>query len=145
MRALHDLPADECPFDSSVAAWLPEARDRVAAGLVDEDDFDPDHCGWSAKQVLAKVEALAACATGRVVVHGDLSLGNLLFNDAGNVSGCIDAGRLGVADPYQDIAICWRDLGGLGAAAQAMFIAALALNPPDWQRMILHRSLDELF
>lgn len=145
MLALHGLPVDECPFDSSVAAWLPEARQRVASRLVDEDDFDSDHLGWSAARVLAEVESLAECATDRVVVHGDFSLGNLLIDDDGTVSGCIDAGRLGVADPYQDIAICWRDLGGFGAATQAMFLDALRLDPPDWQRITLHRSLDELF
>lgn len=142
---LHALPVDDCPFDSSVAAWLPVARQLVTDGLVDTADFDPDHQGWSASAVLAKVEALAGQARGRVIVHGDYSLGNLMLDDDGRVSGCIDVGRMGVGDPYRDIAIGWRDLGGFGAYAQEAFVAALGLRGLDDQRLELHRALDELF
>ena len=145
LARLHGLPVDDCPFDASIAYWLPEARRRVAAGAVDEEDFDPDHRGWSSEQVLEQVEALAGRASGRVVVHGDFTLGNLIVDDRGVVTGCIDVGRSGVADPYQDFALCWRDLGGFGSDAQSLFLDAIGHSPPDRQRMLLHRSLDELF
>ena len=145
LRGLHALPVKECPFDSSVAAWLPIARDLVAKDLVDTDDFDDVHAGWSAGQVLAKVEALAHHAQGRVVVHGDFSLGNLIMDEAGRISGCIDLGRLGVGDPYSDIFIGWRDLGGFGEEPQRAFLAALRLDHLDDARRDLHQALDELF
>jgi aminoglycoside 3'-phosphotransferase I len=145
LRRLHALPVDECPFDSSVAAWLPVVRGLVAEGLVDVDDFDDEHAGWSAEQVLAKVEALAGHAQGRVVVHGDFSLGNLIVDDAGLVCGCIDVGRLGVGDPYRDIFIGWRDLGGFGEEAQRAFMVALGMEGLEVDRRDLHRALDELF
>lgn len=145
LRRLHALPVEECPFDSSVAAWLPVVRGLVAEGLVDTEDFDDEHADWSAERVLAKVEALAGHAQGRVVVHGDFSLGNLIVDDAGRVCGCIDVGRLGVGDPYRDVFIGWRDLGGFGEAAQRAFLAALGLDQLEGARRDLHRALDELF
>lgn len=145
LRKLHELPLADCPFDSSVAAWLPIVRDLVARGRVDTADFDDEHADWSASRVLAKVEELAHHAAGQVVVHGDFSLGNVILDDGGAVVGCVDVGRLGVGDPYQDIFIGWRDLSGFGAEAQQTFLAALGIERFDEARRELHRALDELF
>jgi aminoglycoside 3'-phosphotransferase I len=142
---LHALPVADCPFDSSVAAWLPMARRLVAGGQVDTDDFDDDHADWSAERVLAKVEALAHHAQGRVVVHGDFSLGNLVVGEDERIAGCLDVGLLGVGDPYRDIVIGWRDLDGFGEAAQRAFLAELGVDQLDAERRELHRALDELF
>lgn len=145
LRRLHALPVDDCPFDASVAGWLPVVRALVADGLVDTDDFDPEHAGWSAQRVLDKVERLAGEARGRVVVHGDFSLGNVILTADGAVAGCIDVGLLGVGDPYRDLFIGWRDLGAFGAAAQGAFLAALGVDALEPTRRELHRALDELF
>lgn len=145
LRELHALPVEECPFDASHRMRLADARRNVAAGLVDEDDFDADHEGWSAAEVLAEVERLAPAAVERVVTHGDLSLGNLLLDVDGRVTGCIDVGRLGVADPYQDIAILWTNLGEFGERAQRLLLDELGIEEPDAGRLAFHRCLDELF
>lgn len=145
LRRLHALPIDDCPFDSSVAGWLPAVRRLVAEGRVDIDDFDDEHAGWPAERVLAKVEALAGHAQGRVIVHGDFSLGNIILDAEGAVVGCIDVGRLGVGDPYRDIFIGRRDLGGFGALAQRAFLDALGIDELEPERSDLHRALDELF
>lgn len=145
LRSLHALPVDECPFEAGAAVRLAAARRQVAAGLVDEEDFDTDHAGWSPACVLAEAERLAPAATGRVVTHGDFSLGNLLLDARGAVTGCIDVGRLGVADPYQDVAILWQNLADHGAAAQRAFLDAMGIAEPDRARLDFHRCLDELF
>ena len=145
LRLLHALPVDECPFDASAPVRLAAARKLVAVGAVDEDDFGDDHLGMGAAAVLAHAEALAGHATGRVVTHGDYSLGNLLLDADGAVTGCIDVGRLGIADPYQDIAILWENLGDFGEAAQRLLLAALGVDPLDEPRLVFHRTLDELF
>ena len=145
VRQLQALPPESCPFDSSVQTWLPIVRNLVAQGRVEVEDFDPDHAGWSAGEVLAHVERLACHSQGRAIVHGDLSLGNLIVDDAGKLLGCIDVGRLGVGDPYRDIFIGWRDLGGFGEDAQRAFLTALDLDKLDDARRDLHRALDELF
>lgn len=145
LRRLHGLSVDDCPFDSSVAAWLPVVRRLVADNLVDTGDFDAEHDGWSAARVLERVEKLASHARGAVVVHGDYSLGNVLVAEDGTIAGCIDVGRLGVGDPYRDIFIGWRDLGGFGETAQQAFLAELGMAGFDAPRRALHHALDELF
>ena len=144
LRRLHALPTGDCPFDSSVTSWLPVVRGLVADGLVDADDFDDEHAGWSPERVLAKVEEMAPHEQGRVVVHGDFSLGNLIIGEDGEVAGCIDVGRLGVGDPYRAIFIGWRDLGGFGPDAQQAFLEALGIETLEEPRRELHRALDEL-
>ena len=144
LHCLHALSADDCPFDSSVAALLPIVRRLVADGHVDTEDFDPEHAGWSAAQVLADVEDLAGHARGRVVIHGDFSLGNVIVAGDGTIAGCIDVGRLGVGDPYRDIFIGWRDLGGFGADAQQAFLTTMGVAAWEAPRRDLHRALDEL-
>ena len=145
-RALHALPVDECPFDASAPVRLAAARRRVAASLVDLDDFDDDHEGWSAEQVLAAAEALLPVLPGkRVVTHGDFSLGNLLIDADGKVTGCIDVGRLGQADRYQDLAILWQNLSEFGPEAQQAFLHAYGVSVVDERRRDFHRLLDELF
>jgi len=145
LRTLHALPVDDCPFDASAAVRLSAARKLVSAGVVDETDFGDDFRGMSAAAVLAKAEALASHASGCVVTHGDFSLGNLLLDSAGEVTGCIDVGRLGIADPYQDVVILWENLGEFGDAAQRMLLAELDLESLDETRLLFHRTMDELF
>lgn len=145
LRQLHGLATADCPFDSSVAAWLPVVRRLVAEGLVDVGDFDDEHRGWSAARVLGQVEALAGHACGAVVAHGDFSLGNVIVAADGTIAGCIDVGRLGIGDPYRDIFIGWRDLGGFGAAPQRAFLEELGMDGFDEPRRALHHALDELF
>lgn len=145
LRALHALPAVDCPFEAGAALRMVAARLNIAAGLVDIDDFDDDHAGWTAEQLWDKLVALTPPAGERVVTHGDFSLGNLLLDAAGEITGVIDVGRLGVADPYQDIAILWQNLGDFGDAAREQFLAAYGVDTPDQQRLAFHRCLDELF
>ena len=112
----------------------------------DVEDFADDHLGWDAERMLAHTEALYdPDLHQRVVTHGDFSLGNLLMDERGDVTGCIDVGLLGVADPYQDIAILCANLGELDPAAERAFLDAIGVASPDRQRMAFHRCLDELF
>jgi aminoglycoside 3'-phosphotransferase I len=145
LRLIHALPAEECPFDASHPLRLAHAARNVTAGLVDEDDFDDDHEGWTAADVLAEARSLAPAERGRVVTHGDWSLGNLLLDDAGAVTGCIDLGRMGLADPYQDLAIMWQNLDEFGGEAQRAFLDAYGVGEVHERRLRFHRCLDELF
>ncbi|MEE2915913.1 MAG: APH(3') family aminoglycoside O-phosphotransferase, partial [Pseudomonadota bacterium] len=146
LTQLHALPVDDCPFEAGAALRLAAARRRVGAGEVDVEDFADDHLGWDAERMLAHTEALYdPDLHQRVVTHGDFSLGNLLMDERGHVTGCIDVGLLGVADPYQDIAILCANLGELDPAAERAFLDAIGVASPDRQRMAFHRCLDELF
>lgn len=143
LRRLHALPVGDCPFDATHPERLSAARQNIDAGLVDEDDFDPEREGWSAEQVWDALQAELPARFERVVTHGDFSLGNIFVDDDLRVTGIIDLGRLGVADPYQDLAILWNCLEDYGHGA-ALF-AAYGVAEPDESRLRFHLMLDELF
>lgn len=92
-----------------------------------------------------------------VFSHGDYCLPNLFLKE-GKVSGYMDLGRSGIADRYQDIALCYRSLkhnysGRYGGKVYTQ------LNPdfrpeslfeelgiePDWEKIRYYILLDELF
>ena len=144
LRRLHAIPVESCPFDSSHAFRLAHARARIDAGEVDEDDFDDERAGWTAEQVWDAMQALLPLAPDPVVTHGDYSLDNLLMSD-GEVSGCIDVGRAGIADRYQDLAIAWSCLGEFGASLQEHFLEQYGITELDRRKLQFHLLLDELF
>lgn len=144
LHRLHAIPVDACPFTSGHACRLARARTRIDGGLVDEDDFDDEREGWTAQQVWDAMQALLPLAPDPVVTHGDFSLDNLIIQ-GGDVVGCIDVGRAGIADRYQDLAIAWNCLGEFGPALQQRFLARYGIDQVDRRRLQFHLLLDELF
>lgn len=144
LRRLHAIPLHTCPFTSDHAYQLALARARIDTGLVDEDDFDEERQGWTAGRVWDEMQAMLPLAPDPVVTHGDFSLDNLFIQD-GVVTGCIDGGRVGIADRYQDVAIMWNCLGEFGASLQERFLTQYGLADPDWGKLRFHLLLDELF
>jgi aminoglycoside 3'-phosphotransferase-1 len=144
LRQLHAIPVNECPFNSGHAYRLTCARARIDAGLVDEGDFDEERDGWTAEQVWEAIHRLLPLAPDPVVTHGDFSLDNLLIHN-GEVVGCIDAGRVGIADRYQDLAIVLNCLAEFEAGLQERFLKQYGIHEPDQDKLQFHLLLDELF
>jgi len=143
LRRLHAIPVERCPFNADHRLRLAVAKDRMDAGLVEEDEFDEARLGKSARDVWDEMLAAIPPTFERVVTHGDFSLDNLLVVD-GEVTGCIDLGRVGIADRWQDLAILWHSLAEFGEEAAAAMLQAygIALDPP---RLDFHLRLDEFF
>jgi kanamycin kinase len=124
-RTLHSLPVADCPFDRRLAVVIPPAS---AARLLSDR---PPH------------EDLVVC-------HGDLCLPNVLLDPATvRVTGLIDAGLLGVADRWADLALATRSLsGGLnpqyGAWAADRFLSAYGIAP-DPEKEAFYRMLTDFF
>jgi aminoglycoside 3'-phosphotransferase I len=144
LRTFHQVPIADCPFDSGLELRLALARQRLEAGLVDSDDFDEERIGLSQQQVWDRMVALLPIANDLVVTHGDFSLDNPIF-DREKLSGCVDVGRVGVADRYQDIAILWNSLGEFGGALQQRFLESYGITELDCNKLQLHLMLDEFF
>lgn len=144
LRRLHAIPVRDCPFDAGHALRLAQARQRIDGGLVDADDFDAERAGWTAAQVWAALHGCLPLAPDLVVTHGDFSLDNILMRE-GAVAGCIDVGRAGVADRYQDLAIVWRSLGEFDASLQQRLLRAYGIVDADQGKLQFHLLLDELF
>lgn len=144
LRKLHGIPVTASPFRSEHHSRLVVARQRIDTGMVDVDDFDDEREGWTADQVWDELQHLLPLTDESVVTHGDFSLDNILLVD-GVVVGCIDVGRAGLADPYQDLAILWNCLGEFGGALQARLFTSYGIDLPDERRLRFHLLLDELF
>lgn len=144
LRTIHSIPTNACPFDSRFEDRLELARKRIDAGLVDEGDFDDERAGWGMERAWNEMQSRLPFTPDPVVTHGDYSLDNLLI-EAGTVAGCIDLGRLGIADRYQDLAIMWNCLGDFDVSLQQRFLARYGELEPDEGKLQLHLMLDELF
>ncbi|GAA0605288.1 APH(3') family aminoglycoside O-phosphotransferase [Paenochrobactrum glaciei] len=144
LTKLHNIPVDDCPFNSSHHMRLALARKRLEAGLVDTDDFGGLYQGATAQQVWDDIQRCLPLAHEPVVTHGDFSLDNILISGT-EVIGCIDVGRAGIADRYQDLAILWDCLGEFDASLQSHLWTAYGLASLNQNHLRFHLGLDEFF
>jgi aminoglycoside phosphotransferase len=126
---------------------IDRARVHVEAGRVDEADFDDVRQGRSAHEVFDQLLADRPPIEERAFVHGDYCLPNILLDPASmRVTGFIDWGRAGVADPYQDLALAARSvIYNIGARWVDRFFDAYGLKPVDHARVRYYQLLDEFF
>jgi kanamycin kinase/aminoglycoside 3'-phosphotransferase-2 len=90
LRALHALPARDCPFDRTLDVAIADARER-----------QPDN-----KKLLAELENTRPATEDTVVCHGDYCTPNMLVDpETLRPTGLIDLGNLGRADRYADLAL----------------------------------------
>ncbi|HEX2591372.1 MAG TPA: aminoglycoside 3'-phosphotransferase [Rhizomicrobium sp.] len=107
LAAMHALPVRDCPLDQRMETKIALARANVAAGAVDESDFDDEHAGMTATALFEKMLTVRPADGTLAVTHGDACMPNFILMDDDTV-GLIDVGRAGVADPYQDFALFLR-------------------------------------
>ncbi|GKX54658.1 hypothetical protein SOASR030_07700 [Leminorella grimontii] len=98
----------------------------------------------SSLQVWKEMHTLLPFSPDPVVTHGDVSLDNLIF-DKGILMGCIDVGRVGLADRYQDLAILWNCLGEFSPLLQKRLFQKYGIDNPDMKKLQFHLMLDEFF
>lgn len=144
LRSVHAQDPADCPFDHRLEARLASGAANVAAGRVDETDFDATREGWTAEAVLAWLHENRPASEDLVVTHGDASLPNIMADHAA-FAGIIDCGRLGVADRWQDLALaCWSIAFNCGEAHIPTFLATYGATW-DAARYAYYCTLDELF
>lgn len=112
LKKLWRIDVSTCPLDSTLDRRLAQAKYNIENNLVDMDDFEPDTIGPNG---FSDVHALYAfLANNRphedlVFTHGDYCLPNL-FIEKDKTVGFLDLGKAGIADRWQDIALCVRSL-----------------------------------
>lgn len=144
LRRLHALDPVNCPFDHALDQRLADAERNLAAGLVDESDFDDDRQGWTGQAVFDWLVANRPAEEERVVTHGDACLPNVMSVD-GRFSGVVDCARLGVADRWQDLALACRSLQSNGGTeVVGEFLSAYGTEF-DAERYTYYCTLDEMF
>lgn len=150
LRRFHDeLPVAQCPFAAGVDLLLERAEARVAAGGVDPSSMAATYRRHTPAELLDQLRASrpAEPADDLVVAHGDPGLPNLLVDaSAGEVTGIVDLGRLGVSDRHRDLAIAARSLvQNFGAEVGYRFFDGYGLPHPDPLRLEFYVLLDELW
>ena len=145
LRRLHDLDIATCPFDHRLENRIADAKARLLAGCVDEDDFDDARLGRSAQDLFRELEERRPKTEDLVVTHGDACLPNFVAHE-GSISGYIDCGRLGVADRHQDIALaCGSIARNFGEDLVADFLKAYGNFEMHSEKAAYYRLLDEFF
>jgi aminoglycoside 3'-phosphotransferase-1 len=144
LRRWHGLPIESCPFNADIGVRMLAARARLAAGLVDPRDWGAARAGSSVEQAWDELRGFLPITPDPVVTHGDLTLDNVLI-EGEQVVGCVDVGRAGVADRYQDLALLWAGLAEFGDALPQRFLASYGATTPDMHKIRFHLALDEWF
>ncbi|WP_066365499.1 aminoglycoside 3'-phosphotransferase [Herbidospora mongoliensis] len=115
VRRLHDLPG--CPFSRDLGQMFALATDVVARDAVTPDFLPEDQIATPPAELLARLAPELDLrhkqeAERSVVCHGDLTLPNIILDpETLTVSGFVDLGRLGLADPHADLALLFATAG----------------------------------
>ncbi len=146
LSVLHGLPLAACPFDQRLSAKLAQAEARLAAGEVDETDFDAERLGLTAHQAWTQLQDLIPASEDLVLTHGDASLPNFIWDGQGGVT-LIDLGRFGIADRHQDLALFLRSARHNHPQIDALALLARHYSgpAPDPARLAFYHFLDEFF
>jgi len=150
LRTLHATNISACPFDQSRRVRIAAAEARIRAGQVQEGDFDAARRGRTAAELYRELVASAPASEDRVFTHGDFCLPNVILveNGAGGVriSGFVDCGNAGIADRYQDLALCARSVAyNFGAEMVPLLFAKYGLERVDEAKLAYYQLLDEFF
>lgn len=157
LKQLWSVEISDCPLDSRLTKRLQQAKYNIENGFVDTDDFEPDTLGENG---FADLNALYNFLKTHqppedlVFTHGDYCLPNI-FTENGKTVGFIDLGKAGIADRWQDIALCVRslqynlcDLCGkpydVFLEAKNTFYSLLNIEEDD-EKLRYYILLDELF
>ncbi len=157
LKRLWSLDVSGCPCRYGLEERLKAAEKQVEQGRVDVKQTEPETFGANGfRSPLQLLEWLQENRPEEDLAfsHGDYCLPNIFARD-GRLSGFLDLGRAGVADRYQDIALCWRslrhnydgkyggDYSGIEMEPELLF-EELGIEP-DWRKIRYYILLDELF
>ncbi len=150
------IDISDCPFSNNLDEKLRMAAYNVEHDLVDMENVNPDTFGKGGfKNPKSLLRWLKKNRPEEELVfsHGDFCLPNVFLQE-GKISGFLDLGRAGVADKYQDMALCYRSLlgnleGKYGGKSfhkvDPMILFRKLGFKADWNKVRYYILLDELF
>lgn len=153
---LWSVNVSDCPYNNLIDNKLRLAEILVKSDLCGMENMEPGTYGE--KGFSSPAELLQWLKANKPIVepvftHGDFCLPNI-FSKNGEITGFIDLGRSGIADKYQDVALCYRSLrhnfdGKYGGKEYSGFSAEMLFEEleivPNWELINFYILLDELF
>lgn len=112
LKQLWSVDISDCCFDSTLDNRLKTAKYNIDNNLVNVDDFNDDTLspdGFKSVEDLYDFLIQNRPDEDLVFSHGDYCLPNVFIRDKKTV-GFLDLGKAGIADRWQDIALCVRSL-----------------------------------
>lgn len=156
LQMLWEVDISSCPFSCHLEKKLQMAKYNVENNLVDLGNVEPNtfgENGFESPEHLLEWLNNNKPEEELALSHGDFCLPNIFLSE-GEVSGYIDLGRTGIADKWQDIALCYRSLSqnfnGKFTEKQYegfdenMLFEKLGIEP-KWDKIRYYILLDELF
>lgn len=156
LKKLWAVDITDCPMRWDLPVKLAAAKCSVENGEVDVDNVEPEtfgEGGFRNPQELLEWLTNNQPPLEPVLSHGDFCLPNIFVKD-NQVCGYIDLGKTGIADKWQDIALCYRSLkhnytGEYGSKKRTDFKENLLFEKlgiePDWEKIRYYTLMDELF
>ena len=102
LRALHETVAYRCPVPNRTADYLDTVIEGYRIGRFDPSYIDPTLKLSDMESAMRFVDENKSLLDGRVLLHGDFCLPNILF-DGDALSGYIDLGGAGIGDRHIDL------------------------------------------
>lgn len=145
IKMLQSIPVEDCPFDNNLKIKLEEALFNIKNNLVDMDAWEENNRFETPLGLLEYLKQNQPKEITLSFTHGDYCLPNIFGKD-NKISGFIDLSRGGIADIYQDIALCVRSLKyNYGTEDYTdLFFKHLGIQP-NWEKIEYYILLDELF
>ncbi|MCM1988517.1 APH(3') family aminoglycoside O-phosphotransferase [Oceanirhabdus seepicola] len=144
IKMLQGVDIAECPFDSTLKNKLNIAKKRVENNEVDMSDWE-ENTPFKSPKELYNYLVENQPDEELVFSHGDYCLPNVFF-DNNKVTGFIDLGDAGIADKWQDIALCMRSLEhNLQNKKYIDLFFELIDIKPNYEKINYYILLDELF
>lgn len=144
IKMLQAVNISDCPFDCTLKNKLNIARERIENGQIDMYDWE-ENTQFNSPEELYDYLIINQHEEEIVFSHGDYCLPNVFLNEE-TVTGFIDLGRAGIADRWQDIALCVRSLRhNLKNEKYIDLLFEYLEIQPNYEKIRYYILLDELF
>lgn len=157
LKMLWQIDIKDCPYSNAVSEKIIQAKHNIENNQVDIDDFNPET--FTTEGFKDVPDLLSHLDQNRpdedlVFSHGDFCLPNIFVSGCETI-GFLDWGNGGIADRWQDIALCVRSLrhncteDGIYGEDEYLQYKALLFKElgiePDEDKIRYFILLDELF
>ncbi len=142
---LAGVDTGNCPFDNRLEKKLETAAENVRLNRVDMTNWEETTKFSNPESLLNYLYKNIPLENETVFTHGDYCLPNIMGNQD-EISGFIDLGRAGIADVWQDIALCMRSMHrNFGTRKYEEMLLECLGKKQDNEKLEYYILLDEMF